>query len=535
MELVYLWIEDYKNIHKQGFNFSPNFECEFFSVYEKYTDENGEEKERLQKDCELKITPKENLLKDFFGKNINVTAIVGENGSGKSSLLVGITNGKSIFKIDNKYFGQGFDLKRITAPLKINEIDISENIIYLDFDLIKINPITTPFQWFNFPIYNKNLYRKTEKTSRDTNFSIEKFREHFFNIIIEHIDSFELEIFFYNPLKIFFDDYLNSNKKFEHINKLIIEVKEINFTKEKFLVFLYLKISEEAPTDIAKVDKVSELLKIENEILKEAEYLKLGDINEIYDFLGALNNKELFIKEFNDIYKKYKDSFLKLIDIGYIRIDFKDKIKRKYFDLSQGERKFFTEMLMIFDAIKKSKKNEILLVLDEPDLTFHPDWQKKYINEMIKLLSNFSEKKFHLIITTHSPFILSDLPKQNIIFLEKDKETGNCINATNKVDINPFGANIHTLLSHGFFMKDGLMGEFAKDKIDKAIKYLNQKVLTKDELDYCENIISIIGEPIIKRQLQKMLDSKRLSEIEQIKKEIKALEERMTLIWKNSK
>ncbi len=79
------------------------------------------------------------------------------------------------------------------------------------------------------------------------------------------------------------------------------------------------------------------------------------------------------------------------------------------------------------------------------------------------------------------------------------------------------------------------MGKFAKDKIDIAIKYLNQKVLTPIELDYCENIISIIGEPIIKRQLQKMLDSKRLSEIEQIKKEIKALEERMTLIWKNSK
>ena len=41
-------------------------------------------------------------------------------------------------------------------------------------------------------------------------------------------------------------------------------------------------------------------------------------------------------------------------------------------------------------------------------------------------------------------------------------------------NIETFGANIHTLLSHGFFMKDGLMGEFAKDKIDTAIKYLNQ-------------------------------------------------------------
>jgi len=29
MELVYLWVEDYKNIKKQGFNFSPRFRCEY--------------------------------------------------------------------------------------------------------------------------------------------------------------------------------------------------------------------------------------------------------------------------------------------------------------------------------------------------------------------------------------------------------------------------------------------------------------------------------------------------------------------------
>ena len=29
MELVYLWVEDYKNIQKQGFNFSPRFRCEY--------------------------------------------------------------------------------------------------------------------------------------------------------------------------------------------------------------------------------------------------------------------------------------------------------------------------------------------------------------------------------------------------------------------------------------------------------------------------------------------------------------------------
>jgi len=77
MELVYLWVEDYKNIHKQGFNFSPRFECE-------YKDGNLTICDKKEKDNKCK---NKDYIENFFGDNINVTAIVGKNGSGKSSIL----------------------------------------------------------------------------------------------------------------------------------------------------------------------------------------------------------------------------------------------------------------------------------------------------------------------------------------------------------------------------------------------------------------------------------------------------------------
>ena len=218
-----------------------------------------------------------------------------------------------------------------------------------------------------------------------------------------------------------------------------------------------------------------------------------------------------------------------LIEIGYFQINFKDEKDREYNDLSQGERKLFTEFLMIFDALKKSKKKNIFLALDEPDLTLHPQWQKRYLKELIDLLSNFRDIKFHIIVTSHSPFILSDLPKENVIFLEKGKQV-----YPFEYGKQTFGANIHTLLSHGFFMKDGLIGEFAKNKINEVIKYLNNESSTEIKTnDETQGIINIIGEPIIKRELQRKLDSKRLSKIDkidEIEKQMKIMEEQRKLL-----
>ena len=63
---------------------------------------------------------------------------------------------------------------------------------------------------------------------------------------------------------------------------------------------------------------------------------------------------------------------------------------------------------------------------------------------------------------------------------------------------------------------------------------LNQKSLDDKEVDFCEDIINKIGEPIIKNQLQKMLDSRRLSKIDELEEEIRLLKNRIEVLRKNS-
>jgi len=116
MELVYLWVEDYKNIQKQGFNFSPRFRCE-------YDDEKNE----------LTIEENDDYIENFFGDNINVTAIVGKNGSGKSSVLEYLAeNPKFIVTFENNQFFINQNIKLINKT----KYSFTYKIIELEFQHI---------------------------------------------------------------------------------------------------------------------------------------------------------------------------------------------------------------------------------------------------------------------------------------------------------------------------------------------------------------------------------------------------------------
>jgi len=278
-----------------------------------------------------------------------------------------------------------------------------------------------------------------------------------------------------------------------------------NFAKKDFYDFY-----TELPDNLSNIltDKANDNLKFLEalETVKFAEYISTLDGDMIVmEKINIYENKEL------------------LSNLPpWLNIELRNKYNCSLESLSFGEktmiRIFYTILNHIVSIdLSENSYDRFNIYFDEIEFGFHPQWQKEFLNELIIVLKTvYPKKKFHLIFLSHSPFLLSDIPKQNIIFLDKD-EKGKCkvVNGL-KEKKQTFGANIHTLLSDSFFMEDGLMGEFARGKIDKAITLLNQDKLSDDDLKYCEQIISIIGEPIIKNQLQRMLDSKRLKKIDEI-------------------
>jgi energy-coupling factor transporter ATP-binding protein EcfA2 len=161
------------------------------------------------------------------------------------------------------------------------------------------------------------------------------------------------------------------------------------------------------------------------------------------------------------------------------------------------------------------KQKNLIIFFDEIEITVHPGLQRQLMSNVIKFFEEFYHgRKVHLIFATHSPVLLSDIPKSNVCFLKRT--TGKNVspvvkNVTDKIKDNTFGANIHSLYRHSFFMEDGSMGALAERKINEIFDELNSPQSENLEMDKyveLENRINLIGEPVIRDNLMNLLISK---------------------------
>ena len=174
--------------------------------------------------------------------------------------------------------------------------------------------------------------------------------------------------------------------------------------------------------------------------------------------------------------------------------------------LSSGERQQAFSIssalyhLANIESVHNDENNErvcysnALIIFEEVELYFHPQLQKQLIKNLldgIKQMHFKHIKSIQIIFVTHSPFILSDIPTENILALKK--------NCTETKELKTFSANIYDILNTSFFMEEGAIGDYAQWIIQFIVKCFEdrQSISPKDLLE----LISLIDEPLYHKVL----------------------------------
>ena len=164
--------------------------------------------------------------------------------------------------------------------------------------------------------------------------------------------------------------------------------------------------------------------------------------------------------------------------------------------------------LMSVQDSRRVRYRNMMLVLDEVEICFHPEYQRQFISRLQDMLVKFRFNRYCsicIIIATHSPFILSDIPQQNILYL-KD---GQCVNGS--VSVNPYAANVNDILHQSFFLDKTFMGDYALERMKKLLADVETygKKKNNRSIEEIEQEIALIGDKFLKQQLTSLLTYKK--------------------------
>lgn len=336
--------------------------------------------------------------------------LLGINGSGKTSIL----------KIIDSFFNDKNMSLLKESDFALIEIKTTNNTYRIKKSLNKLK-ILTPELARDIEILKQELENRKKLESNSDKFKI---------------------LFFTQELKL-------ENK----ICDYTLEVVQKEIKREKFLTIT----SEEIGESIAEKDFLSVVKKLksdEDEELKEkfCEYFSpikkaeriledealkyLGKKNRIYDILienvsksNDLREAEVFFSNFEEevsVLKKPIEKFTEILNIflvdSYKKIIFNEnrgKFKIKTLDekktipldkLSSGEKHLITLFTNIYFNLEES----YTLLIDEPERSLHIEWQKNFIPQLKKALE---DKKIQIIVATHSPYIVKEVERKNLIGL----------------------------------------------------------------------------------------------------------------------
>lgn len=329
-------------------------------------------------------------------------------------------------------------------------------------------------------------------------------------------------------------EYLNlkvqERYRFILFKNIIFEGYEILENSEKRNEYLLdIKSIEK---NLATIEKINLMCSIACGYIKKYGYnfLSYGYLDNLCQKINELPNSYLKYKHLqyqNDSYyfddylgieinlnKQFNQNcydILELYELLSNRLNF-DNFKKIFqihlnYPISEGELQLINTYSGIYYALTNGYKNQksAIILLDEPDKSFHPMRISSFIDNLVKLVESIdNDMKYQFIISTHSPFMLSDVPKDCIT----------CIDIVDHQRIiskakKSFASNYYDIIKDTFFLEDSV-GMFAKRKINEMIEVINNidNNINEENIKRINEMISVIDDDYLKNILHSELNKK---------------------------
>lgn len=332
-------------------------------------------------------------------------------------------------------------------------------------------------------IKNNEIYKYYTRSFQDKIYDTDEHRKKYFIVRI-------LEKIFLQKISLFVDLEFKKNErdlKYEFLNGMYKIKKRYSYeninefstlenlnSRIEFLkeILMYFKAEFESNSINIRVKNIEQVIAEIDSI--PSEYFK--DKNFILIPSEDMN----LTKTINNIQEVYSEAF-----------------SIKFTNFSDGELIYLNLFSNIYKYLRHSKEEDCILLLDEPDINLHPEWSRRLIYDLVNLIITYKKTgNVQVIIATHSPFIVTDFPKENIYAfkLDENKKT------TSYLIKNPqfgFAANIYDLITDTFFM-DASIGEFAISKIREAQNSKNN--------NFIKEVVGEIDDVFLKNLMKKELE-----------------------------
>jgi len=121
-------------------------------------------------------------------------------------------------------------------------------------------------------------------------------------------------------------------------------------------------------------------------------------------------------------------------------------------ELSDGEH----QLLHSLGLCLLFRETNSLFLLDEPETHFNPGWRASFISRLRQCLPDSGKVGQEMLITTHSPFLISDSKPDKVLIFKKD-ETSGAVSISNP-DYNTLGASINKITMNTFGKRETIGG-----------------------------------------------------------------------------